>query len=133
MARPEEKVRDAIIDRLEGHGWGCKIMHGNAYQSGVPDLYVMHRRHGTRWIDAKVEGRYNFTKAQKRVWPEWHFKYKVGIWILTEGSEDQYQRLFQPPNWLDYWKDRWGDPRNYIEGPDIDAILDTIEELYEPD
>lgn len=125
--RPEEKVRDAIRDRLKGHGWQSHIMHGNRFQSGIPDLYTIHPRNGTRWIDAKVEGRYNFTKAQKLVWPLWHFEFNVGIWILTDGSEKQYQRLFKPPNWLDYWKDSWGDPRSYMNGPDIDAILDQIE------
>jgi hypothetical protein len=126
--KPEEKVRDAIIGRLKGHGWGVKIMHGNAYQSGVPDLYAMHYDYlPPRWIDAKVEGRYSFTKAQKWTWPVWHFKYRVGIWILTDGSEEQYQRLFKPPNWLDYWKPAWGDPKDYLDGPDIDSILDNIE------
>ena len=126
--RPEEKIRDAIRDRLSGHGWGTTIMHGNAFQYGIPDLYVMHPKYGTRWIDAKVEGRYNFTKAQKNTWPSWHFVFKVGIWIMTAGTEEQYQWLFQVPNWLNYWKDAWGDPRNYLNGPDIDSILDNIEE-----
>ena len=127
-SRPEDKVRDAIRDLLDGLGWRSHIMHGNAYQYGIPDLYVIHREYGTRWIDAKVEGRYNFTKHQKNLWPIWHFQYKVGIWILTAGTMEQYDLLFQAPNWLDYWKDSWGDPRNYLEGPDIDSILDTIEE-----
>jgi len=126
--RPEEKVRDAIRNILEGHGWRCQIMHGNAYQYGIPDLYVMHPRNGTRWIDAKVEGRYSFTPAQKQLWPIWHFQFNVGIWIMTAGTLEQYRWLFDAPNWLDYWKDSWGDPRNYLDGPDIDSILDKIEE-----
>jgi len=120
---PEKKIRDAIRRMLQGRGWKVHIMHGNAFQAGIPDLYVMHPREGTRWIDAKVEGRYNFTKAQKKVWPDWHFNYKVGIWIMTAGTEEQYAWLFQAPNWLDYWKESWGDPLSYIGDLDVDAIL----------
>lgn len=125
---PETKVRDDIRNMLQGRGWGVWITHGNKYQSGFPDLYVAHLKHGTRWIDAKVEGRYGFTKAQKRMWPLWHYEYKIGIWILTGNGQDQYDRLFQPPNWLDYWRKSWGDPRDYLNDPDVDSILDLIEE-----
>lgn len=126
--QPETKIRDAIRAMLQGRGFLVEIMHGNLYQSGIPDLYVHHPEHGARWIDAKVEGRYSFTKAQKRKWPEWHFRYKIGIWILTGASQEQYDRLFRAPNWRDYWRDSWGDPRNSLADPDIDGILDQIED-----
>jgi hypothetical protein len=45
---------------------------------------------------------------------------------MTGADQAQYDRLFQAPNWLDYWKDVWGDPRKYLKGPDIDSILDQI-------
>jgi hypothetical protein len=125
-AQPELKIRTAIRIMLESLGWGVWITHGNTYQSGFPDLYVAHPKHGTRWIDAKVEGRYSFTKAQKRLWPLWHYTYKIGLWIITGDDRDQYARLNERPNWLDYWRSAWGDPRNYLKEPDIDGILDQI-------
>lgn len=124
----ETKIRDAIRDMLKARKWRSHIMHGNAYQFGIPDLYCMHREYGQRWIDAKVAGKYSFTKAQKQTWPIWHFQYKVGIWILTGDEQNQYDRLFGPPNWLDYWKKSWGDPKKYLDGPDIDVILAKIGE-----
>lgn len=120
---PEKKVRDAIRDMLQGRGWRVHIMHGNAFQKGIPDLYIMHPRDGTRWVDCKVAGRYNFTNAQKKTWPSWHFDFNVGIWILTDGTSDQYDRLFAAPNWLDYWRPSWGDPRSYIRDLDVDELL----------
>jgi len=121
--KPEEKVRNAIRKMLQGRGWKVHIMHGNMFQKGIPDLYVMHPREGTRWIDAKVHGRYNFTTAQRKTWPEWHFHYKVGIWIMTAGTAEQYAWLFKAPNWLDYWKSSWGNPMDYIGDMDPDKIL----------
>lgn len=111
---------------LKSRGWRTELMHGNMYQKGIPDLYVMHPDHGTRWIDAKVAGKYSFTKDQKKTWPAWHFKYNVGIWILTGGGQDQYDLLFGPPNWLDFWKKAWGDPKRLAEGPDIDRIIEPL-------
>jgi hypothetical protein len=126
--QPELKIRSAIRTMLQGRGWGVEITHGNAYMKGFPDLYVMHADHGTRWIDAKVEGQYSYTKAQKRLWPRWHFNYKVGIWIMTGADQLQYDRLFHAPNWLDYWKPVWGDPKSFLLEPDIDGILDRLED-----
>jgi hypothetical protein len=69
----------------------------------------------------KVEGKYNFTKAQKIKWPVWE-KFGVGIWILTGADQENYDKLFQSPNWRDYWKDSWKTPTQ----ANIDALLDQI-------
>lgn len=123
----EKKVRKAITSMLKGLGWGVFLTHGNAYQSGFPDLYAIHYHYGARWIDVKVEGKYSFTNAQKLIWPVWSLKFGIGIWILTGADQEQYKRLFEPPNWLDYWKQPWGDPRDWVEkwveGPDIQKII----------
>lgn len=126
-SQPEKKVRDDIRGFLQGRGWGVEITHGNKYQSGLPDLYVMHYDYGVRWIDAKVEGRYSFTNAQKITWSKWHYEYRVGIWIMTAGNQEQYDWLFAPPNWLDYWKPAYGRPQDWIDGPDLDKILREVE------
>lgn len=109
---------------LRSLGWWVEITHGNQFTRGFPDLYLTHTEHGIRWVDTKVEGNYDFTEAQRQKWPIWH-KHGTGIWILTDATLDQVDRLFQAPNWLDYWKDRYGDPWKEF---DLDELLDTIEE-----
>ena len=114
--RPEAKVQAALIDFLTQREWVVDATHGNAFQKGFPDLYCAHVRHGQRWIDCKVEGKYSFTKAQIARWPIWE-RVGVGIWILTGANEEQYARLFRPPNMRDYWKARYGEIIN------IDQLL----------
>lgn len=114
--RPEHKIQLDLIEFLENREWMVEATHGNAYQKGFPDLYSAHVRHGQRWIDCKVEGKYSFTKAQIAKWPAFEAK-GVGIWILTGANEAQYDRLFRPPNMRDYWKARYG------ELTDIDQLL----------
>ena len=123
--RPEAKIQTALIEFLEGRGWMVEPTHGNAYQKGIPDLFNAHVRHGWRWVDCKVEGKYSFTKAQIQKWPVWE-KNGVGIWILTAATEEQYDKLFKPPNWREYWKPRYG------ELDDIDALLRELQnETYD--
>ena len=47
---------------------------------------------------------------------------------MTGGNQEQYERLFKPPNWLDYWKERYGDPFNQ---PTLDELLDLIDDVEE--
>jgi hypothetical protein len=86
--------------------WCVEVTNGNIYQVGFPDLFLAHKTYGTRWVDVKNLDRYTFTPAQKIKWPLWT-EYGVGIWILTAASDAEYQKLFGPPNWRDYWKDSW--------------------------
>jgi len=88
---------------------------GNAFQKGLPDLFLGHPKHGWRWADIKVFGAYSFTKAQKLKWPEWE-KYGIGVWILGAESREhctiehlttEYNKLFAPPNMRDFWKPSW--------------------------
>lgn len=118
-SRPEAKIQEALIELMEYRGWDCEVTHGSVYQTGLPDIYAMHLKWGKRWIDCKVEGRYNFTPAQKIKWPKWERK-GTGIWILTAATDEQYKKLFGPPNFRDYWKPSWG------ELPDIDKLIDEL-------
>lgn len=111
---PEAKIRAALVSYLETRGWLVNITHGNAYQTGFPDLYIA-RDAATRWIDVKTPGRYSFTKAQRAKWPEWE-RYGIGIWILVAATQEEYDKLFAPPNWRAYWKPSW-------ELPNIEAAL----------
>jgi hypothetical protein len=120
----EQQIRDKEIrPMLKDLGWLVEVTHGNRFMKGFPDLYLMHPEFSSRWVDVKVEGDYEYTEAQRKKWPRWH-KHGTGIWIMTGASQDQYERLFKPPNWLDYWKPRYGDPFKEF---DLDELLDTIE------
>jgi hypothetical protein len=118
---PEYFIQQDLIKYLEARGWLVERMIGNAFQTGIPDLYCHHPKWGYRWIDVKRPGKnYSFTKAQKLKWPQWE-SFRVGIWILTAANQEAYDKLFGPPNWRDYWKKSWG------EIPDIDALLDELD------
>ena len=121
----EKRIRDKEIrPMLTGLGWLVEVTHGSQYMKGFPDLYLRQIRFGIRWVDVKVEGRYEYTRAQRDKWPRWHLS-GSGVWILTGATQDQYERLFKPPNWQDYWKPRYGDP---FETFDLESLLNTIEE-----
>jgi hypothetical protein len=99
-------------------------MHGNVYQQGIPDLYIYHEEYGQRWIDVKNPDRYEFTKHQKVKWPKWE-RFGVGIWILVAATEDEYDKLFEPPNWRQFWKPRYD--------KDIQEFKDSMGDLFDED
>ena len=80
--------------------------HGNAYSAGMTDLICHHPEHGFRFIDVKNPIRYEFTPAQIRLWPVFEAN-EWGVYIITAATEEEYKRLFRPPNFRDYWKDRY--------------------------
>jgi len=117
----EWHIQQALIAYLKAEGWHVERMIGNAFQTGIPDLFVAHPKWGLRWLDVKRPGKnYSFTKAQKRKWPIWE-AFGVGIWILVGANQENYDRLFKAPNWRDYWKESWG------QIPDIHALLDELD------
>ena len=119
---PEAAIQEAIISFLERRGWYVKATHGNAYTSGWPDLYCFHKKHGYRWIDVKNPKRFGYTKAQIQQWPDMH-EAGIGIWIMFAADEENYSRLFNPPNWRDFWKPSYDKYRRSVE-----SILDEMEQ-----
>lgn len=126
---PEFHIQKRWVAFLEKKGWHVERLVGNAFQLGIPDIFIGHPQYGCRWVDIKVYGRYSFTKAQRAKWPIWE-KYGIGIWILGAKSKEEctkehmleeYERLFQPPNWRNFWKDSWD------ETPDIDRMLEDLD------
>lgn len=129
---PEFHIQNKWVKFLESKGWHVERMVGNAFQTGIPDLYLAHSRYGTRWVDVKVYGRYTFTKAQKKKWPIWE-SYGVGIWIIGAKSskdctkdhmlEEHEQVLVSgSPNFRDFWKASWD------EKIDIDKLLEELDD-----
>lgn len=127
---PEWYIQNRWVDFLEAKGWLVERVVGNAFQMGLPDLFLAHKKYGQRWVDIKVYGRYSFTKAQKRVWPIWD-DYGVGIWIIgAASSEDctkqhmitEHRKLLEPPNWREFWNPKWDDK------PNIEKLLKEVDD-----
>ena len=119
---PEYKIQKDFVEFLKDRGWLVERMIGNALQFGIPDIYIMHPEHGDRWVDLKAPGKYEFTSAQRVKWPLWA-TYNVGVWIITAATEEEYDKLFGPPNFMDYWKEKYN----------LENLDDLLRELYEDD
>ena len=117
--QPEKIIEEEVEILLHARGWYTEGTHGNAFQKGFPDLYCLHSRYGHRWIDLKVPSKNSLTKAQRLKWPLWEAN-GGEIWILTAATEEEYSKLFQPPNWREFWK------KSYGELPDVDKILKAM-------
>ena len=116
--QPEAVLQEAIVGFLGVRGWFVQNMHGNAFQKGVPDLYLFHQQMNKhRWVDVKRAEAHVFTPDQCRVWPKW----TPGVWIMMGASEEWYQKLFEPPNFMEYWKPRYD---KYLIP--IDEIIEDI-------
>lgn len=98
------KVRDPLKRLLELRGWYVKILHGNKYQSGLPDLFALHKSYGQRFIECKLPGMVgsSWTISQRQEFPKL-VDYGLQIWVLVAPTEHEYKKLFQPPNFLEYW------------------------------
>lgn len=100
---PERRIQDKIIAMLRIKGWYVMETHGNMYQSGFPDLFACHSKHGQRWIEVKLPGMKGskFTPAQIEHFPKICAN-GSGVWILTGDSAKEYKKLFARHNWWQY-------------------------------
>jgi len=117
---PEAKIQHALINLLKVKDWFVLSTHGNAFQVGLPDLFICHRRYGHRWIDVKNPSGYKFTPAQLDIWPLL-CAHGSGVWILTAATEHEYEKLFQPCNWYTFtlaWRQEkgWNDYKEPTNG-----------------
>ena len=119
---PEYKIQTDFIAFLKDRGWHVERMVGNAFQMGIPDIYAAHPKYGQRWIDLKNPGRYELTKAQRKKWPIWE-RFGVGIWIIVAADEEEYDKLFRPPNWRRYWKAKYDE--------EIEELKEAMENLFD--
>lgn len=94
---PEAKIQEDLIKFLRERGWFVKVLHGSMYQSGMPDLYVIKRKYGRRFIEVKQPIKFKFTPAQ---WEDFTRMVAEGerIWVLTAATEKEYLKLFKEPN-----------------------------------
>ena len=94
---PEAKIQEAIIRYLRERKWHVMPTHGNMYQAGFPDLYIVRRRYGPRWVEVKNLESFSFTPAQWENFPLLVAN-GVGIWIMVAATDKEYEKLFQKPN-----------------------------------
>lgn len=99
---PEAEIQRDIVKFLEKRGWYVLVTHGNSYQSGLPDLYISHKKYGTRWLEVKNPLKFRFTSAQMEVFPKL-CENGSGVWILVAPTNDEYLKLFKAPNWWAYY------------------------------
>lgn len=101
--RPEAKIQKDLVAFLRNKGWHVMETHGNAFQSGFPDLYATHSRYGPRWIEVKLpdfKGSH-FTASQLENFPKMCVN-GSGVWIMTAANESEYLLLFKKYNWWAY-------------------------------
>ena len=101
-AGPEAIIQEAIIAKLKRHDWFVKVMVGNIFQHGIPDLYVAHRKYGQRWIEVKNPKAFSFTDRQQENFPLMDAA-AVGIWILFSAEDTELMKLFKPCNWQEVY------------------------------
>jgi hypothetical protein len=117
----ERYIQRELVEFLRTRGWHVERMFADAYQNGIPDLYCFHKKWGERWVEVKRPEGYSFTLRQRQRWPVWE-KAGIGIWILTAATQEQYDLLFNSPNWRDFWRPSFATP----SVADIDAMLDDL-------
>lgn len=98
---PEWHIQQAVIKFMVERGWYVRVIHGSAYQSGLPDLFCCQRKYGSRWVEIKNPLSYKFQPTQMEVFPRLMAE-GVGVWILTAATQAEYDKLFRAPNWFLY-------------------------------
>lgn len=121
-SNPEAALQERIVDFLQKRGWLVEVMHGNVFQKGIPDLSLFRRDVGYRDVDVKLPEGSVLTKAQCQKWPEWE-KHGRGVWIMKAATEEEYQKLWQPPNWREMWKPRY---EKYIR--EVENIMSELDD-----
>ena len=57
-------------------------------------------------------------------YPQWE-KAGIAIWILCAATQEEYDKLFGPPNWRDYWRP------SFAFKADVDGMIDELAREYE--
>lgn len=101
--REEARIQKKIIKYLTDRNWVVKSTHGGAYQKGFPDLFCTHAEFGMKWVEVKRPLMLGsvWTKAQRKEFPVL-VENGTPIWILVDGSLQEYKKLFQPMNLWEY-------------------------------
>lgn len=99
---PEAKIHAALELYLKSRDWYVKSTHGNQFQAGFPDIYASHQKFGIKWIEVKNPASFSFTPAQIKEFPKMS-SCGTYIWILCAATDAEYERLFKPANWMEWF------------------------------
>ncbi len=119
--KPEQQIQDELVEFLRIRQWHVETISADPFQNGLPDLFCANKKVGIRWVEVKRPSGYTITLRQRQRWPVWH-AFGIGIWILTAATQEEYDKLFKPPNWHDFWKEEFRVPTQ----EDIDAMFDEL-------
>jgi len=96
---PEQLGLQRLRKYMESNGWLVKKLHGGQFQSGFPDLYCVHPKHGHRWIEMKAP-KGKLRESQCKFFFELE-QYGDQVYVLE--NETNYSRLFNlKGNWKEY-------------------------------
>jgi hypothetical protein len=99
----EAEIQAKLVENLIKYGWFVKVMHGCAYQVGLPDMFAARLDKGPRWIEVKRPfGKCKFENSQLKTFPLMD-KQGIGIWILTGFDDTAIRMLNGPPNWREFF------------------------------
>jgi hypothetical protein len=122
----ERHIQREMVAFLQARGWHVERISADSYQNGLPDLYCFHEKWGQRWVEVKRPQGYSFTKRQRHKFPIFE-RARIGIWILTAATQEQYNLLFKSPNWREFWRPSFALPSQ----SDVDAMIDELAREYE--
>lgn len=95
---PEMQGASRLRTKMEAIGWHLEKLHGNKYQSGLPDYIAIHIEFGHRWIETKAPGE----KLSSRQHLKFALFERKGQKIYVLENETHYDKLFKEPNWKNY-------------------------------
>ena len=96
----EQEGQSRLVKELTKRGWYCIKLHGNKYQSGLPDLMCINKYHGIIFIECKKPGGV-LSDVQIAVFNKMS-KHGAKIWILHD--EHDLDCLYKNPNWQSFLK-----------------------------
>lgn len=96
----EAARQQRVIKYLRLRNWQVKETEGTLLSYGWPDLYTAHLQYGPRWIEMKVPGG-KLRETQIEFITDFALV-GVGVWVLTDDTIKEYQKLFKPPNWQEF-------------------------------
>jgi len=97
--RETERIVRPMEVMFESQGWHVHNIHGNAFSSGLPDKYIVHKtgKYSPRWIEFKVKdqyGAFSITPAQQKIFPILVMG-KAPVWVIADvdlRGEEMYHR-----------------------------------------
>lgn len=94
----EETIERKLMKNLWDYGWFCKKLHGNAYQSGLPDLLVARSDRFQGFIEVKRPVQFSFENSQLITFPQMDAA-GCQIYVLDGFSDEHISLLARKPNW----------------------------------